>query len=125
LRSIRWFSFRQDTVTGIHESVQFWTPIISDAVFTIPPGKPSTRRIAQGGIRGISAHQMLAEQWGRTRKYSGAECRGRNQDFTTTVAVSFRSMDKQKAQREHRYFRVVVIYSDGETSANKVFQGQE
>jgi len=29
----------QDTITGIHESVQFRTPIISDAAFAIPLGR--------------------------------------------------------------------------------------
>ena len=31
-------------------------------------------------------------------------------------------MAKQKAEREHHYFRVVVTYSDGETSGNRVFK---
>jgi hypothetical protein len=34
----------QDTITGIHESVQFRTPIILDVAFAIPPGKSSTAR---------------------------------------------------------------------------------
>lgn len=28
----------------------------------------------------------------------------------------------QKAEREHHYFRVVITYSDGETSGNRVFK---
>jgi hypothetical protein len=28
---------------------------------------------------------------------------------------------KNKAEREHHYFRVVIVYSDGETSGNRVF----
>jgi hypothetical protein len=32
---------------------------------------------------------------------------------------------KNKAEREHHYFRVVVIYSDGETSGNRVFKDRE
>jgi hypothetical protein len=31
-------------------------------------------------------------------------------------------MTKQKARCEHHYFRVVVTYSDGETSSNRVFK---
>jgi hypothetical protein len=29
---------------------------------------------------------------------------------------------KSKAQREHHYFRVIITYSDGETSGNRVFK---
>jgi hypothetical protein len=29
---------------------------------------------------------------------------------------------RRKAQRPHQYFRVVITYTDGETSANKVFK---
>jgi hypothetical protein len=29
----------------------------------------------------------------------------------------------RKAQREHQYFGVVITYTNGETSANKVFKG--
>jgi hypothetical protein len=32
---------------------------------------------------------------------------------------------KNKAEREHHYFRVVVTYSDGETSGNRVFKDRE
>jgi hypothetical protein len=28
----------------------------------------------------------------------------------------------RKAEREHHYFRVVITYSDGETSGNRVFK---
>ena len=38
----------EDTITDIHESVQFRTPIISDAVSAIPRGKPSTSRNKAG-----------------------------------------------------------------------------
>jgi hypothetical protein len=31
-------------------------------------------------------------------------------------------MRKKKAQREHHYIRVVITYTDGETSANRVFK---
>jgi hypothetical protein len=30
----------------------------------------------------------------------------------------------RKAQREHQYFGVVITYTNGETSANKVFKGK-
>ena len=33
--------------------------------------------------------------------------------------------DKRKAQREYRYFRVIITYSDGETSGNRVFKDRE
>lgn len=29
---------------------------------------------------------------------------------------------KNKAEREHDYFRVVIVYSDGTTSGNRVFK---
>jgi len=50
------------------------------------------------------------------------ECRGRNQDSNKAIAVSFVTMPKKKAQREHHYIQVVITYSDGETSANRVFK---
>ena len=31
-------------------------------------------------------------------------------------------MPKKKAQREHHYIRVVITYTDGETSGNRVFK---
>jgi hypothetical protein len=31
----------------------------------------------------------------------------------------------QKAQHEHHYWRVIVTYSDGETSGNRVFKDRE
>jgi hypothetical protein len=31
-------------------------------------------------------------------------------------------MRKRKAPRQHQYFRVVIAYSDGETSGNRVFK---
>ena len=31
-------------------------------------------------------------------------------------------MRKRKAQREHHYIRVVIIYTDGETSGNRIFK---
>ena len=34
----------------------------------------------------------------------------------------FVTMSKKKAQREYHYIRVVITYSDGETSANRVFK---
>lgn len=42
--------------------------------------------------------------------------------LSVAIAVSFVTMRKKKAQREHHYFRVVVTYSDGETSGNRVFK---
>jgi hypothetical protein len=50
------------------------------------------------------------------------ECRGTNQDSSTAIAVSFVTMRKRKAQREHHYIRVVITYTDGETSGNRVFK---
>ena len=50
------------------------------------------------------------------------ECRGRNQDSNTAIAVSFVTMRKKKAQRVHHYIRVVITYTDGETSGNRVFK---
>jgi len=50
------------------------------------------------------------------------ECRGRNKDSSTTIAVSFVTMRKKKAQREHHYIRVVITYTDGETSGNRIFK---
>jgi hypothetical protein len=38
------------------------------------------------------------------------------------IAVSFVTMRKKKAQREHHYIRVVITYTDGETSGNRVFK---
>jgi len=33
-------------------------------------------------------------------------------------------MAKQQSQRQHRYFPVVIRYSDGETSGNRVFKDE-
>jgi hypothetical protein len=32
---------------------------------------------------------------------------------------------KKETEREHHYFRVVVTYSDGETSGNRVFKDRD
>ena len=36
-------------------------------------------------------------------------------------AVSFETMRKSNAQREYQYFRVVITYTDGESSGNRIF----
>jgi hypothetical protein len=34
-------------------------------------------------------------------------------------------MPNRKPQREHQYFRVVITYTDGETSGNRVFKDKD
>jgi len=50
------------------------------------------------------------------------ECTGRKKDSSTTIEVSFVTMREKKAQREHYYIRVVITYTDGETSGNRIFK---
>ena len=77
-----------------------------------------------GQSRDILAHQILVKSLDCAREHSCLECRGRNQDSNTPIAVSFVTMRRKKAQREHHYIRVVITYTDGETSGHRIFKDE-
>ena len=76
-----------------------------------------------GQSREILAHHILVKRLDCAREHSLA-VRARNQDSNTLIAVSFVTMPKKKAQRELHYIRVVITYTDGETSGHRVFKDE-